>query len=192
MIFSNKKAQQAHLLKPTEHDNFSNDPEWVVLGELTHQLVFLELLKKLKIKRNFLFILPVPLENLPSSFRKPPRNLQFISDQIIAMTEKTGGWVLRAASGKSYYAQSCFILEHPHLPLKNLDHLLFQSLINPGYIQIETPTQDNPSGLIQNADGSVVSKHPRVNEKLFFLPHPTKDSPIALSVFLTEFLQKFH
>ena len=164
-------TQNAHVLKHSPHDNFSQDPHLALiepaiessrLTELSD--LFIQCLKQKNIKKSLALFSPETFAPNPS------RHLQRHTDPIIAMTEQTGGWILRGSSGKNYPVQACLILTDLTQPLRQSNHLLLQNLDNHRYLN------PAPSGqILLNPDQSAVSDSPRVSEKLFVI-HNTLNS----------------
>jgi len=161
---SKKKSQfnNSHLLKPQIHDNFSQDPDLAIIFiDLNSQpspppplplvvegrnwidpytQLFTQNLKKLNLKKNLILFSP-DLSQAKLNLNKNSKNISCKSDQIIAMTERTGGWLLRSGSGETYPVQHCLlILNYPSdlnldsFSLTQTHNLLLQNLSTQGYL----------------------------------------------------------
>ncbi len=192
MIFHKNKPQSAHLLKPSHHDNFSQDPDLALIfldfssqdtyqNTLTQTLT--QALKKLEIKKKYFLFFN---KNFQEKNTHPSKFINHISDQIMALTERPGGFILRGQSGNNYHAKACLIISAQAISLRQSSDLLIQNLDTQGYLIPENLNLINSSPKISENFQSL-SLHPRIQEKLFFWE--LKLSPETLTLESRAFLE---
>jgi len=185
MIFHKNKPQSAHLLKPSHHDNFSQDPDLALIfldfsSQDTYQNALTQALKKLEIKKKYFLFFN---KNSREKNTHPSKFINHISDQIMALTERPGGFILRGQSGNNYHAKACLIISAQAISLRQSSDLLIQNLDTQGYLIPENLNLINSSPKISENFQSL-SLHPRIQEKLFVwelkLSPETPESPAFL------------
>lgn len=169
-----KKNQTAHVLKTSPQDDFSQATDLAVIGPIDFLDSFINQLKKNQLKKNLALFSP---ENLT---QKPSRHIQRYTDNIIAMTENTSGWILRGSSGQHYPAKACLLLlEFPDSLYQSQD-LLLHNLASHRYV-----TTSETGKILLHANHSSISDSPRVSSKLFLcdLSYPS-DLPIKFQTLI--------
>ena len=191
-----RPTQNAHVLKHSPHDNFSQDPPLALISPSTRSAksseladLLIQCLKQKNLKKSLSLFSPEVFSHNPS------RHLQRHTDTIIAMTEKPGGWILRGSSGKNYAAQACLIMTDLTQSLRQSDTLLLQNLDNHRYLVPDLNNLNNlnpnQSGLILlNPNHSAISDVPRISEKLFLINHTqNSENSAQLKTILLDIIQ---
>lgn len=199
-VKSKSQYNNSHFLKPEIHTNFSQDPDLAIIflslnpslpsppsplpptAEGRSKLegyadLFTQTLKKLNLKKNLILFSP---DLSHAHLNKKSKHLSYQEDQIIAMTEKTGGWLLRSSAGETYAAQHVLlILDLPNdlnldldtVSLSQNNHLLLQNLSTQGYLI----PHEQQAGIKRSEIGASLSENPRISQKLFIWDASKKD-----------------